>query len=294
MTTYNSPYSFENLPVEPHHYRLVQARACPFAHRATIARDLLGLDEVISLATVDSVHSPESGWLFNLDDNKVDPVLKVKDVKSLYLNTDPDYEGPYTVPALVEIDTKKVVMSESLDLLRLFSTRFQPLHKEDALDLYPESFQENIDYWNQAISDNLLTMSYKIGYADSQEDYEKYVQNYFEFLDEIEKKLAENRYLLGNLLTESDIVLFTPLIRLEVAYKYIFSILKKSLREDYPNITNYMRELYQIPAFTNSTDFEAIKAGYYTGTLGQHSFKREIVPVGPDMSWLEEPHNRDK
>ncbi len=294
MTTYHSPYSFEELPIEPHRYRLVQARACPFAHRTTIARELLGLDEVISLATVDSVHSPEEGWLFRLDENNEDPVLKVKDVKSLYLNTDATYEGPYTVPALVDTDSKKVVMSESLDLLRLFSTRFQPLHQKTAIDLYPKHLAEEIDTWNQAISDQLLIMSYKIGYAEEQADYEKYVQLYFDFLDQIEEKLAKNRYLLGEQLTESDLVLYTPLIRLEVAYKYIFSILKKSIRTDYPNIMNYMRELYQIPAFRNSTDFEAIKAGYYTGTLGQRSFKREIVPVGPDMSWLNELHHRDK
>lgn len=280
--------------LKANHYRLIRAAACPYAHRVTIARELLGLNQHISMGTVDSVHSPELGWQFNLDEKGVDPVLNVRDVKSLYLNADPDFTGPYTVPALVDVTTKKVIKNESLDLLRDFSTAFRPLHEAGAIDLYPKPLEAKIDQWNQDISANITNGIYKIGFAENQNDYEKASHDFFAFLDKVEVILSEKRYLLGNQLTESDLVLFTPLIRLDVAYAPMFSISEKSLREHYPNLTNYLRELYQMPAFKNTTDFGAIKAGYYTGTLGQRTYKREIVPVGPDMNWLEEPHHRNQ
>ena len=135
MTYFNKPFNTVEQPIEKDRYRLLWAALCPYAHRAVVARKLLGLDNVISLGTLD-YRRGEDGWRFSLDPDGVDPVLKKPTIKSVYNYSEPNYEGPYSVPALVDLKTEKIVRKESAEILHEFATIFKPLHKKGAIDLY--------------------------------------------------------------------------------------------------------------------------------------------------------------
>ncbi|MBG9984723.1 glutathione S-transferase C-terminal domain-containing protein [Aerococcaceae bacterium DSM 111022] len=287
MTYFNQPFGTEEQPIQSGRYRLIRAEPCPYAHRPAIARELLGLDQHISLGTVNPVNTT-NGWQFT----EMDPETGVTSVPELYMNSEPDYDGTFSVPVLVDIASGKIVRKESLEILRDFTDTFKELHQSDTPDLYPQELREEIDKWNNIISDRLLSDVYKLGHTNDQEEYDTAVDRYFDFLEQMEERFSHNRYFIGDQLTETDIVLFTPLVRLDVAYNPVFSANKKQLT-DYPHLSGYMRELYQIPAFKNTTNFEAIKAGYYTGTSGAHVYSRFIVPKGPDVSYWEVAYNRE-
>lgn len=292
MTYFNQPFGkgTDQLPVEANRYRLIRAATCPYAHRAAIARQLLGLEDVISMGTVDSVNTSE-GWQFRLDPDLKDPVLEVESIRDIYYHTVPDYDEAFSVPILVDVPSGKIVRRESHEILRDFSTAFKALHSQDAPDLYPQQLAHTIDEWNERVMKDVADQIYVIGFAENQADYEAAIETFFRTLDEIEHRLAKQRYMHGDTLTETDIILFAPLVRLDAVYNPLFHVNKKRLTE-YINLWGYMRELYQMPAFQDTTDFEAIKKGYYTGTSGELWGKGNIVPIGPDTSiWLE-PHGR--
>lgn len=291
MEFFNEPFGTDQQPIEKDRYMLVRAEPCPYAHRPAIAREMLGLDVAIEMVTTNPVNT-EKGWAFSYDHQNTDPVFGAHYVSEIYKESHPDYDGPYAVPFLVDKANKKVVRKESLDILRDFTTIFSPLHKKDTLDLYPENLQDDIDYWNDIINERLLSDVYRMGHTDDQEFYDQAFERYFDFLDDMEERLSQNRYFFGDQLTETDIVLFTPLVRLDIAYYPVFSANKYRLT-DYTHLSNYMRELFQMPAFRNTTNFEAIKTGYYTGTGGAHVYNRSIIPKGPDTSHWYLPHNRE-
>lgn len=292
MTNFSTPFgSGENeLPIESGRYRLIRGAFCPFAHRPVAALELLGLDEHISMGTVDDVNTPE-GLTFKSDPEGKDPVLGVTHMKDLYLQTDPDYDGAYSVPALVDTKTGNIVRQESADILRDFATAFKPLHHEGAPDLYPEDKQEAIDEWNTRIGKEINSGVYKIGFADNQEDYEEAVQNFFSILDELEEILSENRYIHGETITESDIFLYATLLRFDITYYSMFEANRNKL-QDFPNLWGYARDLYQTKGFGSTSEPESIKRAFNLGTMGEKLDSNGIIPVGPDMSLWEEPHNR--
>lgn len=293
MTTYFSK-SFgdasDQLPVEANRYRLVWAVSCPFAQRAAIARQLLGLEDIISLATAHPVNHGQ-GWQFSLDSGGVDPILNVASVPALYQATAPSYEGPFSVPALVDTKTQQMVRKESLDIVRELSTAFKPLHTAKAPDLYPGALHQEIDEWNDKLSAALTIGVNKIGFAQDQASYDEASDAFFTALEEIDTRLASRRYFHGDQLTETDIVLYTPLARLEVFYAPVFGANKQSL-SDFPHLWAYLRHLYAIPAFRETTDFDAFKEGSYLGKIGQERLTRLVVPAGPDMSHWSTPHER--
>lgn len=292
MTYFNQTFGNgkDQLPIEADRYRLIRAATCPYAHRAAIARQLLGLDDVISMGTVDSVSTSE-GWLFRLDPDQKDPVLEVKSIRDIYYHTIPDYNEAFSVPILVDVPSGKIVRRESHEILRDFSVAFKALHSENAPDLYPDQLAHVIDEWNERIMKDVADQVYVIGFSENQADYEAAIDTFFRTLDEIDYRLSKQRYMHGDALSETDIILFTPLVRLDIVYNPLFNANKKRLT-DYTHLWGYMRELYQMPAFQDTTDFNAIKKGYYTGTSGELWGKGNIVPVGPDTSiWLE-PHDR--
>ena len=170
MTYFNKPFNTEEQPIEKDRYRLLWAALCPYAHRAVIARKLLGLDNVISLGTLD-YRRGEDGWQFSLDPDGVDPVLKKPTIKSVYNFSEPNYEGPYSVPALVDLKTEKIVRKESAEILHEFATIFKPLHKEGAIDLYPESLAKQIDEWNEKLAVAVNDGVYGMGFAKTQDEY---------------------------------------------------------------------------------------------------------------------------
>ena len=284
MTYFNKPFNTVEQPIEKDRYRLLWAALCPYAHRAVIARKILGLDKVISLGTLD-YRRGEDGWQFSLDPDGVDPILKKPTLKSVYNYSEPNYEGPYSVPALVDLKTEKIVRKESAEILHEFATIFKPLHKKGAIDLYPETLAKQIDEWNEKLAIAVNDGVYGMGFAKTQDEYDLAFNRFFDALDEVEERLSNQRYINGNSITETDIRFYTTMIRFDVVYYGMYGANKKRI-EDYPNIFNYLKDLYQTPGFGDTTDFEAIKVGYYL------SGGKEIVPGGPSVDKWQEPHDR--
>lgn len=284
MTYFNKPFNTEEQPIEKDRYRLLWSALCPYAHRAVIARELLGLDNVISLGTLD-YRRGEDGWQFSLDPDGVDPILKKSTIKSVYNYSEPNYEGPYSVPALVDLKTERIVRKESAEILHEFATVFKSLHKEGAIDLYPESLAKQIDEWNEKLAIAVNDGVYRMGFAKTQDEYDLAFNRFFDALDEVEERLSNQRYINGNSITETDIRFYTTMIRFDVVYYGMYGANKKRI-EDYPNIFNYLKDLYQTPGFGDTTDFEAIKAGYYL------SRGRGILPGGPSVDKWQELHDR--
>ena len=188
------------LPVEPGRYRLLWAPVCPWAHRSVIVRKLLGLEDVISLGTADPKRPdvPRSDWAFTLDEEDVDPVLGIHYISEAYLAADPDYTGRFTVPALVDIPSGKVVNNDYFNLTLYFETAWKPYHKEGAPDLYPEDLREEIDKLNDIIFREVNNGVYKAGFARKQKAYDRAYNMVFNRLDWLEERLANQRYLFGD------------------------------------------------------------------------------------------------
>jgi putative glutathione S-transferase len=202
------------------------------------------------------------------------------------LNADPEYQGRFTVPSLVDIQTKQVVNNDYFNLTLYFETAWKPFHKEGAPDLYPENLRGEIDALNDIIFHEINNGVYKAGFARSQEAYNEAYNLVFNRLDWLEERLSKQRFLFGDQLTESDVRLYVTLARFDAAYYSVFRLNKKRLR-DYPNLWRYARELYQIPAFGETTNFEAIKTHYHIDCQPSNTFG--IVPKGPDMSVWNDP-----
>jgi len=292
MTYFSTPFGTDEneWTVETGRYRLIRGAFCPFAHRPVIARELLGLDEHISMGTVSDVNTPE-GLTFAKDDGGKDPVLGVTHMRDLYLQTEPDYEGSFSIPVLVDTETGDIVRQESSEILRDFSTAFKPLHKEGAPDLYPEGKQDAIDEWNERIDAEINSGIYKVGFAKTQENYDEAVRSFFDTLDEIEDILSDNRYLHGDSITESDLYLYATLLRFDITYYSMFEANRNKL-QDFPNLWGYARDLYQTKGFSSTSEPESIKRAFNLGTMGEKLESNGIIPVGPDMKQWEKPHQR--
>lgn len=277
------------LPIEAGRYRLLWAPICPWAHRQKIAFALLGLDDVISTGTANPERT-ENGWEFSLDPDGVDPVLGIRYLPEIYAETDSDYNGRATVPTIVDVKTRKVVNNDYFKLTNYWETVWKPFHKEGAPDLYPEHLRKDIDELNDIIFNEVNNGVYKAGFATSQEEYEKNYDLVFARLDWLEEKLSHQRYLFGDQITDSDIRLFVTLARFDVAYYTAFRVNRNRII-DFPNLWNYAKDLYQIPGFGSTTDFDAIKKGYL---LGKGRSPYHILAKGPDTSIWNEPHDRDR
>ncbi|MGN0343173.1 MAG: glutathione S-transferase family protein [Roseburia sp.] len=290
---FTTPFGKEEgqLPVEAGRYRLIWAPVCPWAHRSIIVRKLLGLEDVISVGTLDPIRpdTEKTDWAFTLDENNEDPVLKVKYLSELYLNTDPEYSGRPTVPAVVDIKTKKVVNNDYFNLTRYWEVEWKEFHKPGAPDLYPEPLREQIDELNDILFHDVNNGVYKAGFAQSQQAYERACKLVFDRLDWLEERLSHSRYLFGNQITESDVRLYVTLARFDCAYFNGFRVNKKMLK-DYPNLWGYARDLYQQPGFGETTDFDAIKKHYHLCCLTTNPDK--ILPLGPELELWNTPHGR--
>ncbi|MNB72030.1 Glutathionyl-hydroquinone reductase YqjG [compost metagenome] len=278
------------LVVEANRYRLLWAPICPWAHRAIIARKLLGLEDVISVGTANPVRTGQ-GWEFSLDEGGVDPVLQIRYLPEIYKETDPDYEGRSTVPTVVDVITRQVVNNDYFRLTNYFETVWSEFHKEGAPDLYPEHLRSEIDNLNEVLFHEVNNAVYKGGFARSQEAYEKAYDTLFARLDQLEERLSTQRYLFGNRLTDSDIRLYVTLVRFDAAYYSAFRMNRNRLI-DFPNLWAYARDLYQTPGFGDTTDFDAIKKGYHLGDTSSNPY--HILPKGPDESLWNTPHGRER
>ncbi|MGW1057680.1 glutathione S-transferase family protein [Micromonospora rubida] len=275
-------------PLEAGRYRLVWCRACPWAHRARIVLGLLGLDDAISLATVDPIRD-ERGWRFTLDPGGRDPALGISYLSEAYLATDPGYTGRVTVPALVDTVTGRVVSNDYPQLTLDLSTQWRSLHRPGAPDLYPVGLRDELDALMAEIHRDVNNGVYRCGFATSQAAYDEAFTALFARLDALSERLADRRYLMGDAITEADVRLFTTLVRFDAAYHGHFKCNRHKLTE-LPVLWAYARDLFQTPGFGDTVDFDHIKRHYY----GTHPAINPtgIVPLGPDTSGWAAPHGR--
>lgn len=279
----------DGYPVEAGRYRLVVARACPWANRAIIVRRLLGLEDAISIGFCGPTHD-ERSWTFDLDPGGVDPVLKIPRLQDAYFARDPEYPKGIIVPAFVDVPTGAVVTNDFAQMTLDMSTEWTEFHREGAPQLYPEQHRAEIDEVAQRIYTEVNNGVYRCGFAGSQGAYEKAYDRLFTALDWLTDRLSERRYLVGDTITEADVRLFTTLARFDPVYHGHFKCNRSKLSE-MPVLWAYARDLFQTPGFGDTTDFEQIKHHYYE--VHTDINPTGVVPKGPDLSnWLTS-HGRD-
>lgn len=278
----------EAWPVEAGKYRLIGARACPWAHRAIITRRLLGLDDAISLGLCGPTHDWKS-WTFDLYEDSIDPVLAIGRLRDAYLHRFSDYPRGITVPALVDIESKAVVTNDFRTLVVDFQTQWTQFHRAGAPDLYPEEHREEIDELTDRIFRTVNNGVYRCGFAGTQEAYEDAFTTLFDELDVLEERLATRRYLVGENITFADVYLYPTLIRFDMVYHNHFKCNRNKISE-MPNLWGYTRDLFQTPGFGDTTHFQQIKDHYFL--VHQDINPTGVVPIGPSPSSFHAPHNR--
>jgi glutathionyl-hydroquinone reductase len=266
-------------------YLLVTAPSCPWAHRTVLMRALKRLDNAIPLLESDLPKG--EGWAFSRGFDDLAPKDGVFHVHQVYTAAETNYTGRTTVPVLWDRKTKTIVNNESSEIIRMLNSAFDAFGDAN-LDLYPAGLRPEIDEINRFIYDNVNNGVYRAGLAKSQEAYEQAFRNLFAALDELEARLSRQRWLVGGRFTEADLRLFPTLIRFDTVYYLLFKCNLRCLA-DYHHLSNYTREIYQMPGVAATVDFEKIKLGYYGGM--RHLNPRGILPLGPALDFAA-PHDR--
>ncbi|SDL67669.1 putative glutathione S-transferase [Corynebacterium mycetoides] len=277
-------------PVEAGRYRLMAARACPWAHRTMITRRLLGLEDAISLGLAGPTHDADS-WVFDVDPGDKDPVTGLHRLKDAYENRFPGYPKGITVPAIVEVGTNKVVTNWFRQIPVDFNNEWTDFHREGAPDLYPEHLRAEIDEVSNRVYTYVNNGVYRCGFAATQEAYEEAYHELWENLDWLEERLGQQRYLVGNQITLADIYLYPTLVRFDPVYYGHFKASRTKISETV-NLRGYLQELFQLPGFGDTTDFTEIKQHYYITHAEVNP--TGVVPLGPDLAWLAEKHDRGR
>lgn len=274
---------------EPGRYHLYVALACPWAHRTLIYRKLKGLENAISISVV-SPDMMQDGWTFNKDEGSTGDTLNGKSkLSEIYVLADPKYTGRVSVPVLWDKQKKTIVNNESSEIIRMLNTAFDA-HTNVHTDYYPQALRGEIDRLNDLIYPNINNGVYRAGFATSQAAYEEAFRNLFDTLDELEQILSRQRYLTGDAITEADWRLFPTLIRFDAVYYSHFKCNWRHIYE-YPNLSNYVRDLYQVPGVAETVSLEQIKRHYY---FSQRQVNPTgIVPVGPQLDFSA-PHDRGR
>ena len=269
-------------------YHLYVSLACPWAHRTLIYRQLKGLESLIDVSVV-SWLMLENGWTFDKAFGSTGDKLDGLDfLHQRYTRDDPHYTGRVTVPVLWDKHEQRIVSNESAEIIRMFNTAFDGI-TGNKLDLYPEPLRAQIDELNERIYPAVNNGVYRAGFATTQDAYEEAFKTLFNELDWLEERLGEQRYLAGEYLTEADVRLFTTLIRFDAVYHGHFKCNQRRLA-DYPNLSGWLRELYQLDGVAGTVDFQHIKHHYY----GSHRTINPtgIVPLGPQQDFTT-PHGRE-
>jgi len=277
-------------PVEPGRYRLVAARACPWASRAIIVRRLLGLEQALSLGLPGPTHDEDS-WTFDLDPDGRDPVLGIERLKDAYEAAVPSYPRGITVPAIVDVPTGAVVTNDYQQITIDLETQWQAYQRDGAPELYPEALRAQIDEISEANYRDVNNAVYEAGFASSQQAYERAYHRLFDQLDRLGERLADQRYLVGDTITEADIRLFTTLVRFDAVYHGHFKCNRSKLTE-MPVLWAYTRDLFQTPGFGDTVDFEQIKQHYYRVHTSINP--SGVVPLGPGLRGWSTPHGREE
>ena len=268
-------------------YHLYVSHACPWAHRTMILRALKGLQDVISVSVVHPL-MPDESWIFGEYPGATeDHVNKAHYLYENYLKAEPDFDGVVTVPVLWDKKRQTIVNNESSEIIRMLNSAFDKFTDVE-LDFYPQALREEIDTINQPIYDNVNNGVYRAGFARTQEAYNRAYDRLFDTLDELEQKLSNQRYLVGEQITEADWRLFTTLVRFDSVYYSHFKTNKKRLT-DYPHLWAYTRELYQVSGVAETVNMDHIKYHYFASHRSINP--TGIVPKGPEIDFMQ-PHGR--
>ena len=276
-------------PVEVGRYRLAAAAACPWANRTTIVRRLLGLESAISLAFAGPTHDARS-WQFDLDPGGIDPVLGIERIQDAYLKRFPDYPKGITVPAIVDVPTGLLVTNDFAQMTLDFSTQWTAHHRPGAPELYPDTLRDEIDEVSELIYHDVNNGVYRAGFANSQSSYEDAYRTLFARLDWLEERLTNERFLVGDTITEADVRLFTTLVRFDAVYHGHFKCNRNKISEMLA-LWGYLRDLFQTPGFGDTVNFEQAKEHYYV--VHSSVNPTQVIPVGPDLRDLASAHGRD-
>jgi glutathionyl-hydroquinone reductase len=282
------PSGSDGFKAEPGRYHLFVSYSCPWAHRTIIFRKLKKLEAAVSMSLADQPKT--EGWAYSegIDDLQPcsDGVFRLYEV---YAAADSNYTGKVTVPTLWDRERRTIVNNESSEIIRMFNSAFRT-HTDVNYDFYPEDLRSEIDRINEFVYGHLNNGVYRAGFARSQEAYDEAARKVFVCLDALENQLSGRRYLAGERITEADWRAFPTLLRFDLVY---YSHFKCNVRrvQDYPNLANYLRELYQWPGIRETVDLQKTKAGYY-GQLNVNP--TGIVPLGPNLDHLELAHDRDR
>jgi len=271
-------------------YHLYVSLACPWAHRTLIVRKLKRLEDAISVSVVHP-HMGKQGWTFENPDATPgcieDTLNGARVLHEIYTRADASYTGRVTVPVLWDRERETIVNNESAEIIRMLGREFDALG-DASLDLYPEGLRKDIDEINDYVYPRVNNGVYRCGFATTQEAYEEAFAELFEALDALDARLGRQRYLVGDALTEADWRLFTTLVRFDAVYVGHFKCNRQRIA-DYPQLSGYLRELYQVPGVRETVSFEHIKRHYY----GSHRMINPtgVVPLGPELD-LDRPHGR--
>jgi len=284
-----APGRTRGFKAEPGRYHLYVSLACPWAHRTLIFRALKKLDNIISVSVVHHFMG-ENGWTFLAEDGATGDTLYGLDfLHQIYTKADPAYSGRVTVPVLWDKKEQTIVSNESSEIIRMLNSAFDEWG-DASVDFYPQALRAEIDAVNDLVYPAVNNGVYRAGFATTQEAYEEAFSELFTALDTVEDRLSRQRYLVGDRLTEADWRLFTTLVRFDPVYVGHF---KCNLRRivDYPNLSNYLRDLFQVPGVAQTVNMRHIKAHYY----GSHATinPTRIIPVGPEIDHFA-AHDRDR
>lgn len=274
-------------PAAADRYHLYVSYACPWAHRTLIFRRLKDLEDMISVSVVEP-EMLEHGWEFKAGGTGTgDTVNGLRYLHQLYTRVDPNFTGRVTVPVLWDKLRNTIVNNESAEIIRMLNSAFDHL-TDNSADFYPPALRAAIDSMNQRVYDNVNNGVYRCGFASTQAAYEEAFDTLFDTLDFLEQRLAHHRYLVGEAITEADWRLFTTLVRFDAVYHGHFKCNRQRL-VDFPNLFNYLLELYQFADVAETVHFDHIKRHYY------FSHKKinptQIVPKGPVQD-LTQSHDR--
>ena len=274
-------------PAEAGRYHLYVSLACPWAHRTLIFRKLKKLEGIISVSVVDPLLG-DHGWVFGTGPGvTLDTVNGKRTLAEIYLLTNPNYSGRVTVPVLWDKERHLIVNNESAEIIRMFNSAFEAFTDEHT-DYYPAALRPEIDRINQLVYETVNNGVYRAGFATTQPAYEEAARAVFATLDQLEERLSRQRYLAGSRMTEADWRLFTTLVRFDAVY---YSHFKCNVRRiiDYPNLWNYLRDLYQVSGVAETVSLDHIKRHYYWSHRNVNP--TGIVPIGPDIDFTL-PHDR--
>ncbi|MBY6019232.1 glutathione S-transferase family protein [Ferrimonas balearica] len=269
-------------------YHLYVSYACPWAHRTLIFLALKGLQDYIDVSVV-SPDMLDKGWTFDKASGSSGDKLHGFDYHyQVYTANQPDYSGRVTVPVLWDTHTRRIVNNESSEIIRMLNSAFDHL-TGNTDDYWPEALRDEIEAVNQEVYDNVNNGVYRAGFATTQDAYEAAYDRLFAALDRLEARLATRRYLLGSRITEADWRLFTTLVRFDAVYFGHFKC-NRQLLASFPNLSGYVRELYQWPGIANTVNMDHIKRHYYYS----HDMinPTRVVPKGPEQDFLA-PHGRE-